>query len=525
MSADRRISRRVLAVAAVAWLLAAAAPPLARTSDPIVYTVRLLPDAQAADVQAAIPTEGRGAVDLVMAVWSPGFYRVENYATRVSNLTAQAPDGKPLAVEQPQKNRWHIATNGMRTVTVSYRVACAESSVTTNFVSADLAVLNGAPTFVTLVEKDRRPHEVRLELPPSLKLAMTSLAPAKDGLPDHFRADDFDTLVDSPIVAGDLDVHEFDVDGRPHYLVDAGERGQFDGARAAGDLQKIVGEARRLWGFLPYPQYVFLNVFRKGGGGLEHLNSTLLTVNAARATTPAGYRSWLAFVSHEYFHAFNVKRLRPVELGPFDYEHEPHTKSLWISEGFTSYYATLLTSRAGLDAPADFLAAMSSPIRQLQQAPGRLQQTLEQASWDVWTNSMSGIGTNPKTSVSYYVKGEVVAFLLDARIRHQTAGAKSLDDVMRQAYKRYAGTRGFTPDEFRKTAEEVTRTDLREWFRRAVSSTEELDYEEALDWFGLRFAARDGEDASQNWKLEVRDDASDAQKAHLRALLEGAGQS
>jgi predicted metalloprotease with PDZ domain len=518
---DRRaIGRRlVILVAAIAWLAGSAPGQSARTPDPIVYTVRMVPDTQTAEVQATIPTGKRASIQLMMAVWSPGFYRVENYAARVRDLTARTPDGKSLAVEQPRKNRWQVETNGVARIVVSYRLACAQRSVTTNWVSPDLAVLNGAATFITLAEQVRRPHQVQLELPATLKRATTALDPAQDGVANHYRAEDFDTLVDSPIVAGDLDVHEFDVDGSRHYLVDAGDRAQFDGARAAGDLQKIVRDARRLWGFLPYKKYVFLNVFRQGGGGLEHKNSTLLTANAARATTPAGYRSWLSFVAHEYFHAFNVKRLRPVELGPFDYENELHTRSLWISEGFTSYYAALMLSRAGLDGPPDFLAAMSSQIRQLQQAPGRLVQTLEQSSWDVWTNSMSGVNPDAKTAVSYYVKGEVVGFLLDARIRRATGGSKSLDDVMRLAYKRYAGTRGFTPEQFRKTAEDVARVDFREWFRRAVSSTEELEYDEALDWFGLRFAAREGQEASQNWTLEVRDDATEAQRAHLRALL------
>ncbi len=510
--------RLVLLAVGILWLTGAPPAPLARGPEPIAYNVHVVPETQSAEVQAAFPTGKRATIDLMMPVWSPGFYRVENYAARVHDVAARTPDGTSLAVEQPQGNRWRVVTSGAPAVIVSYRVTCDQRSVTTNWVSANLVVLNGAPTFITLVDRTRRPHDVRVDLPATMR-AMTALDPAPDGRPSHYRAADYDTLVDSPIVAGDLDVHRFDVDGVSHYLVDAGDDAQFDGARAAGELQRIVRQAEHLWGFLSYRRYVFLNVFRQGGGGLEHRDSTLLTANAARAATPGGYRSWLSFVAHEYFHAFNVKRLRPVELGPFDYEHEPRTKSLWISEGFTSYYAALLVARAGLDAPQDFLAAMSSPIRQLQQSPGRLVQTLEQSSWDVWTNSMSGINTDPKTSVSYYVKGEVAGFLFDARIRRVTAGAKSLDDVMRLAYKRYAGTRGFTPEEFRKTAEDVARTDLGEWFRRTVSSTEELDYGEVLDWYGLRFAAGDSKDATGNWKLEVREDATTAQRAHLAALL------
>jgi predicted metalloprotease with PDZ domain len=457
----------------------------------------------------------------MMPVWSPGFYRVEDYANRIQSLSARAPDGKTLEVEQPRKNRWLIRTNGAPTVIVSYRLLCNGRSVTTNWVGDDLLVLNGAATFVTLVERIRRPHDVELELPAKWKRAMTALDAAPGGLPNRYHAADYDTLVDSPIVAGALSVREFDVDGSKHYVVDAGEVGQWDGERAAQDLEKIVHETRRFWGFLPFKRYVFLNVFRQGGGGLEHKNSTLLT-SSSRAAAPT-FR-WLAFVSHEYFHAFNVKRLRPVELGPFDYERPPQTGSLWISEGLTSYYGELLACRAGLGSPQDCLAALSSHITQLQNAPGRFLQTLEQSSLDVWNSGTSGVGRDTVTKVSYYDKGPVVGLLLDARIQHATAGKKRLDDVMRLAYKRYSGDRGFTPEQFRKVAEEVAGVDLREWFRKAISSVEELNYTETLDWFGLRVALSEGRQSAQNWKLEIRDDITEEQKSRLRRWLGQASQ-
>ena len=351
--------------------------------------------------------------------------------------------------------------------------------------------------------------------------------PAPDGLPDHYRADDFETLVDSPIVAGNPSVHEFEVNGSKHLLVDIGDLGSWDGERAARELEKIVQENNRLWGSLPFRRYLFLNVFRQGGGGLEHKDSTLLTSSPSRAAIAAGDFRWLSFVSHEYFHAFNVKRLRPVELGPFDFEHPPRTGSLWISEGVTSYYGELLVARAGLAKPEDFLSAMSSHIEQLQNSPGRLVQTLEQSSLDVWTSGMSGVGRNNTKTVSYYVKGPIAGFLLDAQIRRATGDQKSFDDLMRLAYKRYGGDHGFTPDQFRATAEEVAGTDLKDWFRKVLSSTEELDYTQALEWYGLRFApvaepAKDDKPVKK-WKLEIRDDASDAQKDHLRQLLAPSG--
>jgi predicted metalloprotease with PDZ domain len=489
----------------------------ARAIEPIVYAVKFLaPDTHYAEVTATAPTGRRATVEMMMALWTPGFYRVEDYASRIEGLSARAPDGKALEVEQPRKNRWLIRTNGAPEVIVSYRILCNGRSVTTNWVGDDLLVLNGAATFITLVEKIRRPHEVKLELPAKWGRAMTGLDAAPGGSPNHYRAADYDALVDSPIVAGGLAVREFDVDGGKHYVVDAGEAGQWNGDRAAQDLEKIVRETRRFWGFLPFKRYVFLNVFRQGGGGLEHRNSTLLT-SSPRTAAPT-FR-WLAFVSHEYFHSFNVKRLRPVELSTFDYERPPQTGSLWVSEGLTSYYGELLVCRAGLGSPQDCLATLSSHIAQLQNSRGRLLQTLEQSSLDVWNSGTSGVGRDTATKVSYYVKGPVVGFLLDAKIQRATGGKKSLDDVMRLAYKRYSGERGFTPDQFRKTAEEVAGVDLREWFRKAVSSVEELDYTEALDWFGLRFAAAEGQQTAEAWRLEIRGDVTEAQKSRLREWL------
>jgi len=492
----------------------------AQSLEPIIYAVSIAsPEKHLAQVVATVPAQGHDSIELLIPVWSPGFYRVEDYAKRISELAARTPDGVPLDVTQPKGNRWLIRTGGSSKVVISYRLSCEQRSVTTNWVSDDLLVLNGAATFVTLVEKARRPHEVQLALPATLPQSMSALDRAPDGLPNHYRALDYETLVDSPILAGKLTVHAFEVDRSEHQLVDAGDIGShWDGKRVAQDLEKIVKQNRLLWGSLPFKRYLFLNVFRRGGGGLEHKNCTLLTSSPAGASQPRSDLRWLNFVSHEYFHAFNVKRLRPVDLGPFDFEKPPQTPSLWISEGLTSYYGALIVSRAGLGTTEDFLATLSGDIGRLQNAAGRLVQTLEQSSLDVWTSGFSGMGRDNATKVSYYVKGSIVGFLLDAKIRHATAGKKNLDDVMRLAYNRYGGERGFTPEEFRSTAGEVAGVDLKAWFQRAIASTEELDYTEALDWFGLRFAPSD--DPKKAWKLEVLAAASEAQKDQLRHLLE-----
>jgi predicted metalloprotease with PDZ domain len=315
---------------------------------------------------------------------------------------------------------------------------------------------------------------------------MTGLQDAGE---NRFRAANYDILVDSPFLIGNPTVHEFTVDGKPHYLVNEGEAGVFDGVRAAKDLETLVQEHRRFWGQLPYDKYLFLNVLTgpEASGGLEHLNSTMLITNRFATRARRTYLGWLELASHELFHAWNVKRLRPVELGPFDYENEVHTKSLWIAEGVTDYYGELMVRRAGLSTVDEYLDNLSSHIDLVQNSPGRLVQSAELASFDAWIKYYRPDENSVNTSISYYEKGLVIAFALDGRIRKATGGKRSLDDVMRAAYDKYAGRRGFTPEQFRMVAEEVAGTSLKAFWDTAVTGVAEVDYTDALDAYGLRF--------------------------------------
>jgi predicted metalloprotease with PDZ domain len=500
---------------AMLWALAALPGRLgAQDLSPVVYHLRVAqPDTQYAEVEAIVPTDGRQTIELMMPVWSPGYYRVEDYAARVEDVSAFAPDGTRLSIDKSRPNRWRVASGANTSVRITYRLLCNQRTVTTNEVRKDYGVFNGAATFMTLVENARRPYEVQIELPGGWTRVMSGLDELPGGKHPRFRAVDYETLVDSPILAGELGVREFVVAERKHYVVSAGDTAGWDGEATTKALATYVAATHRFWGFLPYERYLFLLVFRPGGGGLEHKNSTLCTV-AARP----GPGLWASFglLAHEHFHLYNAKRLRPVELGPFDFENPPTTGSLWIAEGVTSYYSSLLMTRARLRAPDEYLDSLSSLIGGLETAPGRKLQSVEQSSREVWNNSNSGVNPNA-TTVSYYNKGNVLGLLLDARIRRVTSGRRSLDDVMRLAYERYSGQRGYTADEFRQVAEEVAGVDLREWFERSVSSTEDLQYEDLLDWYGLQFAAGS---SAERWKLEKRPDATEAQKAAFNAWLE-----
>jgi predicted metalloprotease with PDZ domain len=464
-----------------------AAPARAQTREAIRYTLRFpAPQTNYVEVEALVPTDGRASIDMMMAVWTPGSYLIREYERNLDAVQATVGT-RILPIEKTVKNRWRITTGGARTVTLTYRVYAHEMSVRTNWVDADFAMLNGAPTYLTLVESGPRPHDVGLELPAAWKTSVTGMPDAPGGAPNHYRAPDYDTLVDCPIVAGNPAIHTFTVDGKPHLLVDVGEGGVFDGERAAHDLERIVQVDRTFWGSLPYDKYVFFNLLVSASGGLEHKSSTMLMASRWATGTREKYLAWLSLASHEYFHLWNVKRLRPIELGPFDYEHENYPRSLWISEGLTDYYGDLQLARAGLYTVDEYLRELSVAIRTLQTTPARLTQTAEMASFDAWIKQYRPDDNTVNSTISYYTKGHVLGLVLDARIRAATEDAKSLDDVMRLAFARYSGARGFTAEDFRKTASEVAGADLGPWFTRALESTEELDYGPPLEWFGLRF--------------------------------------
>ena len=440
---------------AIALVVAAVDSANAQSVEPIRYTLRFpAPHTHYVEVEAVYPTGRRPQVELMMAVWTPGSYLVREYERNVEDLAAKAPDGHALAVMKPAKNRWRIETGGAATVTVTYRVYGREMTVRNNWVESAFAMLNGAPTFITLADRTPRAHEVRLELPASWKAAATPLMPMA-GQVNAYRAEDFDTLVDSPIIAGNPVIKTFEVDGKRHHLVLEGDPSLFDADRAAADVKKIVETAKGVMGVFDYPHYYFLNMVVESGGGLEHKNAFLTMSNRFTTRTRRSYVNWLSLVGHEYFHNWNVKRLRPIELGPFDYETENYTKSLWVAEGFTDYYGALLVKRAGLSTPAEYLDMLSDSIEAVQTRPGRHVQPVEMASFDTWIKQYRPDENSANTSIDYYDKGATIAFVLDAKIRKATSGAKTLDDAMRLAYQRYSGARGYTPEQFQQVMSEV----------------------------------------------------------------------
>ncbi|MBA2078009.1 M61 family metallopeptidase [Rhodanobacter sp. PCA2] len=480
----------------------------AKPSIEYVIHVKDIPG-QIVEVDATFPASGADTT-LYLPVWTPGYYVKEDYKKNVVRINAYDKSGNELKIADAGGNRWTVATPGIKELVVRYALLAKERSVSRNELTSSYLVLNGSATYITVKGEESLARVVVLDLPKGWKNA-TGLKRVKHGHSYGYLAENYEELVDSPIMAGDLEILEFTSMGTPHLI--AYNRGAVavDNEKVRSNLKTMVDETRKFWHAKPWRKYAFLLAFRNSGGGLEHAHSTLVNLNPERFSTAAGYDSFLALLAHEYQHSFNVKRLRPLELGPFDYESTPTVSTLWISEGLTSYYSNLMLKRSGLIGTDGYLDMLSKQISALQNSPGRLKQSLAQSSLGVWSNSNSGIGASDQT-VSYYIKGEVAGFLLDAHIRKLTDGAVSLDDVMRAAYAKYSGDKGFRPEDFTAVAESVTGHPLKDWFDKVVESPVEVDYSEALGWYGLDLQKAE-EKGKQKLTLYVLKNPSQKQSA------------
>lgn len=479
---------RAILFAALAFLFSPLAC-FAQQVRPLEYTVSFENRANHyAQIRMIIPAPASEAFELMMPTWTPGSYLIREYARHVDQLTATSDNNVSMVVQKTSKNHWLVTCVPGHDVTVTYRLYCHEMSVRSNWVDQDMAVLNGAATFLTVAGAESTPHQIRFEVPENWSRTMTSLQ-AVEGRQHTYQAETLDELIDSPVLCGNPVVQDFSAGGVSHVLATIGDSSLWDTAKAAADVQRIVTQQQKFWGVVPYTQYKFLNVISETGGGLEHDNSTLVMTSRWNFRNEEKYEGWLSLISHEFFHTWNVRRLRPVELTHYNYEIENNTRSLWVAEGLTSYYEDLMLVRAGLiDRPA-YLKRLSESIQKLQTNPGRNVQSLSESSFDSWIKFYRPDENSSNSRVSYYVKGCVVGFLLDARIREVTNDAKSLDDVMRLLYQRHAGPKGYSGSDFAVIVSEVAGTDMNPWLAQHVETTDELDYQPALSWLGLQFAA------------------------------------
>lgn len=458
----------------------------AQSLEPIHFTVSMEnPGSHTFHVVMECKVGVHETATLKMPAWSPGYYQIMDFADAVENFGAKDETGNALKFEKKGKNAWHISKGKASVLKIEYDVKTTKQFVGTSYLDEEHGYIIPAGVFFHLDNDIKRPAEVVVKPFEKWRNVATGL----DSVPGKnytYTAPDFDILYDSPILIGNLEeLPPFEVKGIPHRFIGY-KIGDFDKVQFMADLKKIVEAASNVIGDIPYKQYTFLAI-GPGGGGIEHLNSTTITFDGARLKVPATRLRVLSFITHEYFHHYNVKRIRPIELGPFNYDQGSKTNMLWVSEGISVYYEPLILNRAGIMTQEQVLNAFKALALSFETQPGRLYQSLAQASAETWSDGPNGRKADEfNKTISYYEKGPIVGMLLDFKIRHETKNKKSLDDVMRTLYQEFyqKQKRGFTETEFRRVCEKTAGTTLDEIFHY-VYTTKELDYIKYLNYAGL----------------------------------------
>ena len=497
---------------------ALAAQDEARPPVSVSYTLDVTePKSGAVKVEMRVENNRDDEVTIGIPTWAPGSYRTVSYFLAISDLEAEVGGKKVDVTATEHKSLWKVKTGRAPTFTIRYTNKPADVPQLRGNLTADHYDLQGPAAWLFVLDHLDGPHRVTFKLPTGWHVGtgLKKLGPA------HYGERDYDTFIDCPIELGAFSLQKFEHDGVTYELVLHATE-EFNVAKLVETCRKIVAEQTRMFGGAPFERYVIIYHFRNqmGGAGLEHLNSTHITFPMSRVKDdPASIAS---ITSHEFFHLWNVKRIRPKELGPFDYTRPVRSKALWLCEGVTSYYGDLSLARAGVWTRDVYLDHLAREVNELQADPDRKTQSVEQAAWTVWDR-----GPNFTAWIDYYTKGELLGWLLDLKIRHATEGKKSFDDVMRHLYrtgviepaKQGKGPIGvgFEEGGILNAVNEVSGKDFTEFFTRYVSGTEELPYVEVAKEAGLSLTRRKALSISLQGMRVVEPAAdSEAKKADVR---------
>ena len=484
-----RNSKMLFLPVAAAMLLASGLPAFARPTAAVPtlrYTLAMpAPQTHYFEVKMDLGGFPADYTDVKMPVWAPGSYLVREYAKNVEGLQARTAGGQALTVEKINKNTWRVRHPKQASFQVSYRVYAFELTVRTSFIDADHGYLNGSSVFMYPADNKMLGSTVAVQPAAGWAQVSTALRPAPGKF--NYKAASYDELADSPIEIGNQKILEFMANGTPHQVAMYGAY-TVDEPKLVADLKKVCEEAHRVVGQNPLDHYLFIvHNLERGGGGLEHLFSTTLEVSRTTYGTDAGYKSFLSLVAHEYFHLWNVKRIRPVALGPFNYDQENYTHMLWVSEGMTEYYSKQINQRAGVLSREEYLGKLGNAITEVENTPGNRIQAASESSFDAWIKYYRPNENSNNTQISYYSKGDLIGTYLDLSIAEATKGEKHLDDVFRLLYDTYykkAG-RGFTDQEFQDAVAIVAGRRYDAFFQNSVYGTKPIDYATALGYAGL----------------------------------------
>ena len=435
------------------------------------------------------------SLNLRMPVWTPGSYLVREYVRHLQNFSAKNTlKNKDLATKKIAKNSWLIETNNDEKITISYQMYANELTVRTNHLDATHGFFTGAALFFYIPNYENIPISITIETPhPDWQI--TTALPQVSTKKNTFVAENFDTLVDSPFEIGLQSKHNFTVEDKSHQWVIWGE-GNIEIDRIIEDTKKIIQTESEMFGGLPYDNYFFLlHLSASGFGGLEHKDCTVLNYPRFGFKDKDKYNRFLQLVTHEFFHLWNVKRIRPQALEKFDYDQENYTPSLWFCEGSTSYYDMILPVRSKIYDRQECLKLLSKDISQYLNTRGRKIQPLAESSYDAWIKLYRRDTYSNNNQISYYLKGQFIALFLDLIIRNNTNNENSYDDVMRVMWQKFGKDEiGYSPQQLITEIETIAQTDLTEFFHLYLQTTTELPFNEYLAPFGLTLEAKQEDD-------------------------------
>lgn len=437
--------------------------------------------------------DGRDStLDVVFPVWRPGRYVVLDLANGVVEFHASDGLQKPLPWKKADKTTWNVRTNGATKLHVRYKLFANEFHLRTRGLNDERAFVDGSAVFMFVEAYRHLP--VTLTLLPFGDWRVTTGLDTVQGKLNTFSAPTYDYLADCPLEIGSQNDYVFTVEGREHVLSIAGE-GNHNPDSLIADVSKIINTTVTFWQTVPYKRYVFLLALAPtGGGGTEHINSTAMAARPFIFKNPEAYRGFLSLVSHEFFHTWNVKQLRPAGLAQYTWTKENYTEELWIAEGTSSYYDDLLLVRSGLATEHWYLERISGAMEADRNRPGNMRQSLADCSFDAWIKYWKPGRRTFNHETDYYARGAAVSFVLDMTIRQRTKNKRSLDDVMRVMYRRFPlSSDGYTNADFRKACEDVAGSSFDEFFRDFVDGAKPLLWEEALGVAGLMLEDKESE--------------------------------
>lgn len=458
----------------------------------IRYTLRMpQPNSHYFEVEIRIDKPGPKKTTLKMASWTPGSYLLREYAKNVESVVARDEKGILLPIRKSTKNSWDIPYGSIQTLVVTYKVYAFEMAVRNCYLDSDQGYLNPASVFLYVNGAENQKATLKVEPPSDWKQVVTALNPIGNS-GKEFEIQNLDELIDSPILCGNPLIIEFDAAGVKHRAAFQG-KGNVNPDRIKADFIKIIETEKGIFNHHPCKNYTFIvHNLPSGGGGLEHMNSTSLIAAQNTYDNENVYTNFLSLVAHEYFHLWNVKRLRPFPLGPFDYDTENYTSLLWIAEGFTSYYDDFVLFRAGITKRDKFLDVVASNLSRVESVPGMYVQTVAEASTDAWIKYYRPNENSNNATSDYYTKGAALATILDLMLIKESNGTQNLDLLMKDLYTEFylKLNKGYTEKDIENAFVKRLGSKGKEFLDKYVYGLERPDWAGILESFGIRLLDR-----------------------------------